>query len=154
MLLAAIAFAAASPEPALQPLAFLVGHCWRTTLKEGPTDTHCFSMMQDGERIRDRHAVRKDGAIVYTGESVFSVASGVMRYMYDGMTNVHLEGPMHAADGKIVFDDVDKTGTETFWRQIDATHYEDVTVAGPAAPPELAQFNERKLFELVTDEQP
>lgn len=153
MLLAALALAAASPEPALQPLAFLVGHCWRTTLTEGPTDTHCFSTMEDG-RLRDRHTVRKDGAAIYTGESIFSVKSGVIRYRYDGSTGVKLEGPMHAADGKIIFDDVDKTGTETFWRRIDATHYEEVTVAGPAAPPELAHFNERKLFERVADEQP
>ena len=155
MLVAALALAAAAPAPPeLQPLQFLVGHCWRTTLKEGPTDTHCFSTSQDGERVLDRHAVRKDGAIIYTGESVFSVASGVIRYMYDGMTNVHLEGPMHAAGGKIIFDDVDKTGTETFWRQIDASHWEESTVAGPDAPTELAHFNEHKLYQLVSDQTP
>ena len=153
MLLAALALWATAPEPALQPLAFLAGHCWRTTLKGGPTDTHCFSVMPDGG-LRDFHKVRQGAQVVYTGESVFSVKSGVIHYRYDGSTGAKLEGPMHAADGKIVFDDVDKTGTETFWRQIDATHYEDVTVAGPDAPPELAEFNERKLFELVTDEQP
>lgn len=152
MLFAALALAAASPAADLKPLQFLVGHCWRTTLKEGPTDTHCFSM--DGTRIRDRHAVRKDGAVVYTGESIFSLASGGIHYVYDGSTGAHLEGPMHAADGKIIFDDVDKTGTETFWRQVDASHFEDVTEVTPSAPPELADAAERKVFELVPGERP
>lgn len=153
MLAAALALAATPLSPGLQPLEFLTGHCWRTTLKEGPTDTHCFSTLADGN-LRDRHIVRKDGAAIYTGESVFSVKSGVIHYRYDGSTGAKLEGPMHSAASKIIFDDVDKTGTETFWRRVDATHYEDVTIAGPNAAPELAQFNERKLFELVTDEQP
>jgi hypothetical protein len=49
-----------------------------------------------------------------------------------------------------VFDDVDKTGSETYWRQVDGTHYEDVTTA----PEKLAHFNGRKLFERVDDEKP
>jgi hypothetical protein len=137
MLVAALALAAAPLPPALQPLQFLVGHCWRTTLKEGPTDTHCFSSLADGT-IRDRHAVRKDGQVIYTGESTFSAQSGQVRYRYDGSTGAHVEGPMHVADAKIIFDDTDKTGSETLWRQLDASHYEDVTIAGPDAPPELA----------------
>lgn len=153
MLFAALALAAPSPPATLDPLQFLVGHCWRTTLKDGPTDTHCFTAM-DGGRIRDRHAVRKDGKVIYTGESLFSLASGAMHYSYSGSTGFHLEGPMHAAGGKIVFDDIDKTGTTTFWRQIDAGHYEDVTEVTPSAPPELVNSAERKLFELVADEKP
>jgi hypothetical protein len=109
--------------------------------------------MADG-RLRDVHKVRQGGQIVYTGQSVFSVKSGVIHYRYEASTGAKFEGPMHVADGKIIFDDVDKTGTETFWRQVDRTHYEDVTIATPVAPPELASFNERKLFELATDEQP
>ena len=107
MLLPALAFVASNPG--LKPLDFLVGHCWRTTLKEGPTDTHCFSALDDGT-LRDVHKVRKDGQVIYTGQSIFSVQSGEIHYRYDGSTGAKLEGPMHAADGKIVFDDVDKTG--------------------------------------------
>ena len=136
--------------PALQPLQFLVGHCWRTTLTEGPTDTHCFVSLAGGAQVRDRHTVRKDGQVIYTGESLFTVAAGKMHFTYTGSTGAHLDGPMHAADGRIIFDDVDKTGSETSWRQVDATHYEDVTVA----PPALSHFNQRKLFELVPDEKP
>jgi hypothetical protein len=154
MLVAALALAAAAPAaPELQPLQFLVGHCWRTALDDGPTDTHCFTKLPDG-RVRDQHAVRKDGQVVYTGESLFSIVSGVIHYRYDGSTGAHLEGPMHAAGAKIVFDDVDKTGTETAWRQIDASHWEESTVAGPEAPTELAHFNEHKLYQLVSDQTP
>lgn len=148
-----LALAAAPLSPALKPLEFLAGHCWRTTLKEGPTDTHCFTVVADGD-LRDVHKVRHAGQVVYTGESIFSVTSGAIHYRYDGSTGAKLEGPMHAADGRIIFDDIDKTGTETFWRQLDATHYEDVTIAGPEAPAELSHFNERKVFELVPNETP
>jgi hypothetical protein len=148
MILALFLAAAAGPPPALQPLQFLVGHCWRTTLKEGPTDTHCFSA--NGAEIRDRHQVRKEGKVIYTGASVFSVKDARLHYVYDGSAGVHDEGWMHAVGDKIEFDDTDKTGSETFWRQIDATHYEDVT----HAPPELQHFESRKLFTLVEDERP
>lgn len=136
--------------PALQPLQFLVGHCWRTTLKEGPTDTHCFVALAGGTQVRDRHTVRKEGRPIYTGESVFTAPAGKLHFIYTGSTGAHIEGPMHVAGDKIIFDDVDKTGSETSWRQVDATHYEDVTVA----PPALSHFNQRKLFELVRDEKP
>jgi len=148
MLLAFLA--SATLAPALEPLQFLVGHCWRTSLEEGPTDTHCFAALTGGFQIRDYHTVRKDGRSVYTGESLFTAAAGKLHFRYTGSTGAHLEGPMHVEADKIIFEDVDKTGSETWWRQIDATHYEDVTVA----PPELAQFNRRKLFELVPDETP
>lgn len=144
MFLAALA-AAALPAP-LKPFEFLVGHCWRTTLKEGPTDTHCFAA--DGATVRDRHRVRKDGKVIYSGSSVFSVRGGRLRYVYDGSAGVHDEGSMHIAGDRIEFDDTDKTGSETYWRRVDATHYEDVT----HAPPALQHFESRKLFELVADE--
>jgi hypothetical protein len=83
MIAVALALAAAAPS-ALQPLQFLVGHCWRTTLKEGPTDTHCFASVAEGQQIRDRHAVRKDGKVIYTGESVISIVKARLHYAYLG----------------------------------------------------------------------
>ena len=143
----AVALALFAADPLLQPLQFLVGHCWLTRLKEGPTDTHCFEAIDAGSRIRDRHSVRKDDAVIYTGESIFSVKNGRLHYRYTGSTGALLEGPMHAAGDKIVFDDTDNTGSETFWRRVDERHYEDVTHA-PAA---LKHFESRKLFELLPD---
>ena len=144
------AFALVTAQPALQPLQFLVGHCWRTTLKEGPTDTHCFDVVDAGAHIRDRHTVRKDGAAIYTGETIFSVRKGGLHYRYTGSTGMLIEGPMHTAGDKIMFDDTDKTGSETFWRRVDDSHYEDVT----HPQPDLKHFESRKLFELVPGEKP
>jgi hypothetical protein len=149
MIAAALALAAASPA-ALQPLQFLVGHCWRTTLKEGPTDTHCFASIAGGMQIRDHHTVRKDGQAIYTGDSVISVLKAGLHYEYKGSTGLNYGGPIHVAGEKIIFDDTDKTGSETYWRRVDPTHYEQITTD----PPDLKQFDEHKVFELVADEQP
>ena len=146
MIAAALALAAA--PPALQPLRFLVGHCWRTTLKEGPTDTHCFAEI--GGQIRDRHAVRKDGHVIYTGESLISAVKTGLHYRYEGSTGLNYDGPIRVTGEKIIFDSTDNTGSETYWRRVDPTHYEQVTTD----PPELKQFDEHKVFELVGDEQP
>jgi hypothetical protein len=141
---------AAAPPTALQPLQFLVGHCWRTTLKEGPTDTHCFAARAGGKEIRDHHVVRKDGQPVYTGDSVFTVKNGKPFYDYRGSTGFHIAAPMHSDAARLVFDDTDDTGSETYWRQIDAAHFEEVTTASP----KVHNPEEHKAFELVTDEQP
>jgi hypothetical protein len=148
MIVAALALAAASPT-VLQPLQFLVGHCWRTTLKDGPTDTHCFASLADG-RIRDHHTVRKDSQPIYTGDSIFSVKSGKAWYDYKGSTGFHIAGPMHSDGARLVFDDTDKTGSETFWHQIDAAHFEEVTTASP----KVGNPEEHKAYELVADEKP
>lgn len=146
----AVALALAAAPPALQPLQFLVGHCWRTKLKEGPTDTHCFASVTGGQQIRDRHAVRKDGKVIYTGESVFTVKNKLLTYAYTGSTGFQLTGPMHSDGARLVFDDTDKTGSETFWRQIDAAHFEEVTTASP----KVGNPEEHKAYELVSDETP
>ncbi|MEP7130802.1 MAG: hypothetical protein ABI770_06715 [Sphingomicrobium sp.] len=148
MIVAALALAASAPA-ALEPLHFLVGHCWRTILKEGPTDTHCFAATTAGQ-IRDKHAVRKDGKVIYTGESVFSVKSGRLYYDYRGSTGFHISGPMHGDGARLVFDDTDKTGSETFWRQIDAALFEEVTTASP----KVGNPEQRKAYELVAGEVP
>jgi hypothetical protein len=148
MIAVALALAAAAP-PALQPLQFLVGHCWRTTLKEGPTDTHCFVSTAPGQ-IRDKHAVRKDGQVIYTGESDISAGKAGVHYRYKGSTGLAYDGPIRVTGEKIIFDSTDKTGSETYWRKVDPTHYEQVTTD----PPELKQFGEHKVFELVADELP
>src|SRR3954454_4914608 len=145
----AVALALAAAAPPLQPLQFLVGHCWRTTLKEGPTDTHCFASIAGRQQIRDRHAVRKDGQVIYTGESVFSVKNKLLTCAYRGSTGFHLTGPMHSDGARLVFDDTDNTGSETFWRQIDAAHFEEVTTASP----KVGNSEEHMSYELIADEQ-
>jgi hypothetical protein len=149
MIAVALALAAAA-APALQPLQFLVGHCWRTMLKDGPTDTHCFASVAGGQQIRDRHAVRKEGKVIYTGESVISVVKAGLHYVYLGSNGLKYDGPIRVTGEKVIFDSTDNTGSETYWRHVDPTHYEQVTTD----PPELKRFDEHKIFELVADERP
>lgn len=133
-------------ESALTVLAFLLGHCWQTPLPDRAIDTHCFTEEKPGALVRDRHAVRKDGKIVYTGETAFTIApSGVLRFHYTGSTGADIGGPMHADGDKIIFDDTDNSGTTTFWRQIDPEHFEDVT---------SGEVESRKLYVRVSGTRP
>ena len=70
-------------EPPLQPLAFLVGHCW-----SGPapgnqgTDKHCFESVFGGQHVRDRHVVTVDGRDVYDGEALYSAKGQQVVFTY------------------------------------------------------------------------
>ena len=67
----------------LQPLAFLVGSCWRATFPNSTsTDTHCFTAMLGGRYIRDIHTV--EGApSPYGGETIFRWDPQARRLRYD-----------------------------------------------------------------------
>jgi hypothetical protein len=67
----------------LQPLAFLVGHCWRGQLPDGNEDVHCFESVYGGQHVRDRHEVT-GGAEIYRGETLYSWdgAAGAVAYTY------------------------------------------------------------------------
>jgi hypothetical protein len=65
--LAAVSVAAvagpAVPDQAIspyQPLAFLIGHCWRGTFPNSEvTDEHCFSWVYGDKFVRDQHVVHQ-----------------------------------------------------------------------------------------------
>ena len=84
-LLLAVQAATAVPPPlpaGLQPLAFLVGSCWRTNLPGGrATDTHCYTAMLGGRYIRDVHVV--DGGSPYSGETIYRWDPQARRIRYD-----------------------------------------------------------------------
>lgn len=102
MILASILLAAqaASPQPApalstnLQPLAFLVGSCWRGTFPDGRrTDTHCFTAFYGGAFVRDHHVV--GGAPQpYEGETFYrwDAAARQIRYDYYASDGMHTSG--------------------------------------------------------------
>ena len=54
------------------------------------------------------------------------------------------------AGARLVVDPTDKTGSATYWRQIDAAHFEEVTTASP----KVGNPEEHKAYELVSDETP
>ncbi len=86
-LLAALALPAlaAAPGP-YQPLAFLVGHCWKGTFPASPvTDEHCFSWIYDGKFVRDEHVVHRGaGQPDNRGESIYvwDGAAQELQYLY------------------------------------------------------------------------
>lgn len=79
LIIAAIAAqgpAAPAPSPpslrqGLEPLSFLVGHCWRGTFASGEVDTHCFESAFGGQHLRDTHEVT-GGTRAYRGETLYS----------------------------------------------------------------------------------
>lgn len=109
LLLAALgtpAFALAAPDPALEPLAFLAGHCWQGALPgTSDIDQHCFTWLYDGKYLRDRHQVRRGDKVVYEGESTYywnSVAKQV-EYFYVTAAGGHSQGKMALEGGALEF---------------------------------------------------
>ena len=74
-----------APSP-YQPLAFLVGHCWRGSFPGGQvSDEHCFSWVYGGKFVRDQHVVRHGGGKPDDlGESIYlwDAATGQLQYLY------------------------------------------------------------------------
>jgi copper(I)-binding protein len=67
----------------LQPLAFLVGSCWRAAFPNSTsTDTHCYTAMLGGRYIRDVHIV-EGGPAPYGGEAIYRWDPRTRRVRYD-----------------------------------------------------------------------
>lgn len=141
MILSALLLAAAEPAVSkeLQPLAFLVGHCWRGQFEpEGPVDTHCFEPMLGGKHIRDRHEVSGDKD-PYRGETVYSWNAEARRveYTYWNSLGGVSRGSMVPKDGSLDFGDEthvrpdgSKLVIRTLWRPVGASAFEAVSVRG------------------------
>lgn len=135
-------FAAASPAPLrseLEPLRFLIGHCWRGEFRNGAVDTHCFESVYGGRHVRDRHEVKgPDG--LYRGESLYSWDANLKRveYTYWNSLGGVSRGAMapkgdHALDfGNEIYTGADgrKTVISTMWRKVGADAYESVSLSG------------------------
>lgn len=97
---------AAAGDSPLAPLAFLAGHCWTTTFKDGKeTDTHCYEWMHGGKQLRDRHVVRGNDP-EYSGETVYAYNGERRRieYRYWNSEGGQSDGWVAAAgDGTIRF---------------------------------------------------
>ena len=94
--------AAATPVP-LQPLAGLVGHCWRADIAKDVTDTHCFEAVYDGGHIRDRHAVTQAGKTVYAGETIYSAEAGKLVFTYFNSLGGVGRGTASTESGRVHF---------------------------------------------------
>lgn len=122
LLTAAAAVQAETPmDPHLQPLAFLVGSCWRGTFPGSPrTDTHCFTRTPDGHYLRDRHVVA-GAAQPYSGVTFYrwDEAVGALAYDYYPSDGAYAVGMVRPAANGLVFPDSTYRagdGTETHIR--------------------------------------
>jgi hypothetical protein len=104
--LAALPAAQAEPAAALQPMAFLAGHCWKGTFPDGQrTDEHCFAWLLGGNALRDTHTVRTPGRPDYVGDTTYFVDPVARRvdYVYVENQGGVLRGSMTPEAGALVF---------------------------------------------------
>ncbi|MGA9583007.1 MAG: SRPBCC family protein [Allosphingosinicella sp.] len=125
----------------LEPLRFLLGHCWRGEFKNGAVDTHCFESVYGGRHVRDRHEVKGPGA-PYRGETLYSWDGSAKQvgYTYWNSSGGVSRGTMAAKGDELDFGDETYTGADgrkttisTMWRKVGADAYE--TVSRSAADP-------------------
>jgi hypothetical protein len=100
------AAAATAPDP-YQPLAFLIGHCWKGAFAGDArtTDEHCFSRIYGGKFVRDEHVVHREGRPDAFGESIYAwdSAAGQLVYFYVESAGGFLRGTVTVEDGALVF---------------------------------------------------
>jgi uncharacterized protein YndB with AHSA1/START domain len=134
-------FAAAPPPPlnaGLEPLRFLIGHCWRGEFRNGAVDTHCFESVYGGRHVRDRHEVTGPEGL-YRGESLYSWNAGTKRvdYTYWNSSGGVSRGTMAPKGDALDFGnetyagpDGRKMSISTMWRKAGADAYETVNTSG------------------------
>lgn len=154
LIAAAVAQEPPAVRPGLEPLAFLLGHCWRGAFEGGEQDTHCFESVYDGQHIRDRHEVT-GGRGVYRGETIYSAdASGAVSYTYWNSRGGVSRGTMRPEPERLNFGDESYRGPDgrqisisTHWRRVGDDAYEAVI-----SSPQSASMNRTVRYQRVTEE--
>jgi hypothetical protein len=98
--------AMAETPSAYQPIAFLVGHCWKGTFPDGKvTDQHCFSWIYGDKFVRDEHVVHREGRPDARGESIYlwDAAAGQLQYLYIESAGGYSRGTVTADAHGLVF---------------------------------------------------
>lgn len=124
---------------ALEPLAFLTGHCWQGILPTGEANRHCFTQGADG--IRDRHEVLRQGKPVYSGETLYAwdAKAATIRFLYSSGGKKLGEGTVRPIDGGMDFGTTEyatgdkKVRVSTRWLRVGDTAYDAINAA-PGAP--------------------
>ena len=130
------AAASAAPDP-YQPLAFLIGHCWKGTFAGDAhtTDEHCFSRIYGGRFVRDEHVVHREGRPDAFGESIYvwDSAAGQLVYFYIESAGGFLRGTVTAEDRALVFpaagfvEKGESTNVRSRWQRSGDDAYDVVT---------------------------
>ena len=127
--------AQAPPSP-YQPLAFLVGQCWKGTFPDGKaTDEHCFSWVYGGKFVRDEHVVQREGQPDGFGESIYlwDPASRQLQYLYIESAGGFSRGTVSGEGDALVFPPssyLEKGQTQTYrsrWQPAGQDAYDVVT---------------------------
>ena len=120
----------------LEPLRFLVGHCWRGTFAGGEVDTHCFEPAQGGQHVRDRHEVT-GGKRAYAGETLYSWNGSRIEYAYWNSSGGVSRGSVDPQGGVLGFGDQRYRGPDgkeilisTRWERVGDDGYRAVTASG------------------------
>ena len=131
--------AAAPPAAAdpYQPLAFLIGHCWKGRFAGDAraTDEHCFSRIYGGAFVRDEHVVHRDGRPDAFGESIYlwNSAARQLEYLYIESAGGFLRGTVTVVDGVLVFtaaefiEKGESTSLRSRWQRAGDDAYDVVT---------------------------
>ena len=141
-IVAALALAAAAPplRPGLEPLAFLVGHCWQGEFERtGERDTHCFESVYEGQHIRDRHEVT-GGSGFYAGETFYSAEGpDAVAFTYFNSLGGVSRGTMRGGTDRLNFGNEEYRGADgrnitlsVFWHRVGDDAYEVVTASADA----------------------
>jgi hypothetical protein len=133
----AAAAGASAMAAAFEPLAFLVGHCWKGTFPDGKmTDEHCFSWIYGGKFVRDEHVVHKGGGQPDGfGESIYvwDAPSGQLQYLYIESAGGFSRGIVSSENDALVFPAAtysEKGQVQTYrsrWQRIGSDAYDVVT---------------------------
>jgi len=131
---------AASPPAAAdpyQPLAFLIGHCWKGTFAGDArtTDEHCFSRIYGGRFVRDEHVVHREGRPDAFGEAIYlwNSAAGQLEYLYIESAGGFLRGTVTVEDGALVFpaagfvEKGESTNVRSRWQRAGDDAYDVIT---------------------------
>ncbi|MGZ8998834.1 MAG: SRPBCC family protein [Allosphingosinicella sp.] len=136
----------------LEPLQFLVGHCWRGQFPSGEVDMHCFDSVFDGQHVRDRHEVT-GGNGVYRGETLYSWDGSInaVTFTYWNTLGGVSRGTMRAEGDRLQFGGDTYRGPDgrefhlaTNWRRFGQDGYEAATVSS-----DLPSMNRTVRFQRV-----
>ena len=166
MIATLIALALAAGEPpalraGLEPLGFLVGHCWAGALPTGETDTHCFESVYGGQHVRDRHEVTGGGGR-YAGETFYSAdGAGGLAFVYFNSQGGVSRGTMRPGADRLHFGDEHYTAPDgrritlsVSWRPDGADAYEATTVSQDAPAMNGTVRYERVAAPIAIEERP
>lgn len=144
---AAAAAGADAPVAGYEPLAYLVGHCWRGSLPGSTvSDEHCFSWVYGGKFVRDQHVVHHgDGKPDELGESIYvwDAATRQLEYLYIESAGGFSRGTVASEGDALVFPAtryVEKGVAQTYrsrWQRAGAEAYDVLTeflIKGSWAP--------------------